>query len=62
MSRSAVLEESRLSLDDLDAFIEESIDAMDEQELKAYQAAAERIMLDSKRRIIASGAAVSENV
>jgi hypothetical protein len=62
MSRSAVLEKSTLGLDDLDAFVDESMDAMDEQELKAYQATIRRIASESKRRVSGSAAAVPEKV
>jgi DNA anti-recombination protein RmuC len=62
MSKSAVLEKSTRSLDDLDAFVDESIDAMDEKGLKTFQKAAERIMRESNRRISGSSDAVRERV
>lgn len=51
MSRSAVLDKANLTLEDLDAFVDESLDAMDEQEFEAYKAAVSRIMLDSKQPV-----------
>jgi hypothetical protein len=62
MSKSAVLEKSTRSLDDLDAFVDESIDAMDEKSLNIFQKAARRIMRDSKQRINASGVVAPEKI
>jgi hypothetical protein len=60
MSKSAVLEKSTRSLDDLDAFVDSSINAMDEKELNIFQKAARRIMVDSKKRISGSVGAAPE--
>lgn len=49
MSESAVSKSTK-SLEDLDAFVDESIDAMDEKELKAFQEAAQRIMRGFRQR------------
>lgn len=50
MSRSAVLDKSSKSRDDLDAFVDECIDSKDEKDLKIFQKTAQEIMCDSKRR------------
>ena len=62
MSRLAITEKSTLGLDDLDAFVDESIDAMDEQQLKDYQAAVRNIACDHKRHVSGSAAVVPEKV
>jgi hypothetical protein len=50
MARSGVLERSSKTLEDLDAFVDESIDAKDAKEISAFKRAARRIMADCRRR------------
>jgi hypothetical protein len=51
MARSGVLERSTKTLEDLDAFVDESIDSKDAKELGVFKKAAKRIMSDCRRRM-----------
>lgn len=62
MSRSAVLEKSTLGLDDLDAFVDESIDAMDDEQFLHYQSDVLNITRDLGPRVSDSVAVVPEKV
>lgn len=50
MARSGVLEKSCKTLADLDAFVDESIDAKNEKELSAFKKLSAKIMRGVRRR------------
>jgi hypothetical protein len=50
MARSGVLERSIQTLEDLDAFVDESINAKDEKQIGTFKKVAKRIMADCRRR------------
>lgn len=62
MSRSGVLERSAKTLADLDAFVDESIDAKNEKEMNVFKKITNKIMRDSKRRIANASRTAPEKV
>jgi low affinity Fe/Cu permease len=60
MAKSSVLEQPAKTLDDLDAFIDECIEAKTPQELATLKTETERIMADSRKRFATSAQPVRE--
>jgi hypothetical protein len=62
MPRSGVLEKSSKTLADLDAFVDESIDAKSEKELSVFKKLARKIMAGSKHSPLSASHTAHEKV